>query len=250
MQSETISGLGLRYRGVKLAQAQGSPEAHKAHRKWAHEKTGEAAALGVNAYLAFLSVANEGVDLVVSLEEVRQGNKWGLLAALPILSIGGLRLLDEAGKARYLDSESALKLQKLIDEGRIDEAKRLVDNAPVAPKGIGPNDMIPDGISFDIANPKYRQFKSGEDILEYTLEGSEITVDWVNGKGASSMMKSILEAGGAGVTKISGYVTDKLGDASDAALKRLGDRMARDLGDGWKAVIETRGDRRFLIFTK
>jgi hypothetical protein len=120
----------------------------------------------------------------------------------------------------------------------------------LAPKGIGPNDMIPDGISFDIANPKFRQFKSGDDILEYTLEGGELTIDWVNGKGASFMMKSILDADGAGVTRISGYVTDKLGDASNAALQRLGDRMARDLGDGWKAIIEVRGERRFLIFTK
>jgi len=64
------------------------------------------------------------------------------------------------------------------------------------------------------------------------------------------MIKSILAADGAGVTKISGYVTDKLGDASNAALQRLGDRMARELGDGWKAIIEVRGDRRFLIFTK
>jgi hypothetical protein len=110
--------------------------------------------------------------------------------------------------------------------------------------------MIPDGISFDIANPKFRQFKSGDDILEYTLEGGELTVDWVSGKGASSMMRSILDADGEGVTKISGYVTDKLGGASNAALQRLGDRMARDLGDGWKAIIEVRGDRRFLIFTR
>lgn len=110
--------------------------------------------------------------------------------------------------------------------------------------------MIPDGISFDITNPKYRQFKSSGDLLEYTLEGREITVDWVSGKGASSMMKSILNAEGAGVTKVSGYVTDKFGDASNAALQRLGDRMARGLGNGWKAIIEVRGDRRFLIFTK
>lgn len=110
--------------------------------------------------------------------------------------------------------------------------------------------MIPNGISFDIANPKYRQFKSGDNLLEYTLQGSEITVDWVNGKRASSMMRSILDADGAGVTKISGYVTDKLGDASNAALQRLGSRMARELGISWKAVVEVRGDRKFLIFTK
>jgi hypothetical protein len=110
--------------------------------------------------------------------------------------------------------------------------------------------MIPDGISFDIANPKFRQFKSGDDILEYTLEDGEITVDWVSGKGASSMMKSILDADGAGVTKISGYVTDKLGGASNAVLQRLGDRVMKELGDDWKAIIEVRGDRRFLIFTR
>jgi hypothetical protein len=79
--------------------------------------------------------------------------------------------------------------------------------------------MIPDGISFDITNAKFRQFKSGDDILEYTFEGGEITVDWVSGKGASSMMRSILDADGAGVTKISGYVTDKLGGASNAVLQ-------------------------------
>jgi len=54
--------------------------------------------------------------------------------------------------------------------------------------------MIPDGLSFDIANPKYRQFKSSDDVLEYTLDGGEITVDWVSGKNASSMMKAILDA--------------------------------------------------------
>ena len=116
--------------------------------------------------------------------------------------------------------------------------------------GIGPDDMIPDGISFDIANPKYRQFKSGDNILEYTLEGGEITIDWVSGKGASTMMTSILDADGASVSMISGYVTDKLGDASNLALQRLGDRMARQLGGDWTAIIEVRGDRRFVIFTK
>jgi len=110
--------------------------------------------------------------------------------------------------------------------------------------------MIHDGISFDVANPKFRQFKSGNDILEYTLDGIAITIDWVSGKGAASMMKSILDADGAGVTKISGYVTDKLGDAPNAVLQRFGDRMARELGDGWKAVIEMRGNRRFLNFSK
>ncbi len=105
--------------------------------------------------------------------------------------------------------------------------------------------MIPEGISFDITNPKFRQFKRRENILEYTRDGSEITVDWVNGKGASSMMKSILDVEGAGILKISGYVTDKLGGASNTALQRLGDRVARE---DWRWLEgSNRGQRRPTI---
>jgi len=110
--------------------------------------------------------------------------------------------------------------------------------------------MIPNGISFDTANPKYRQFKSGDDILEYTLEGGEITVDWVSGKNAASMLKAILDADGAGIAKISGYVTDKLGGAPNAVLQRLGNYMAAQMGGGWKAAIKTIEGRRYLVFTK
>jgi hypothetical protein len=110
--------------------------------------------------------------------------------------------------------------------------------------------MIPEGISFDIANPQYRQFKSGTNILEYTLDRGEITVDWISGKNASSMMKSILEKDGAEVTRISGYVTDKLGGASDAALQRLANQTANQLGGGWKGTIQKIEGRRYVVFTK
>jgi hypothetical protein len=110
--------------------------------------------------------------------------------------------------------------------------------------------MAPDGISFDASNPKYRQFVRGDDILEYTLEDGEITVDWVNGRDAASMMASILEAEGEEVARISGYVTDKLGDASDDALKRLGRRMAARVGVEWTTTIQKIEGRRYLVFTK
>jgi len=110
--------------------------------------------------------------------------------------------------------------------------------------------MIPDGLSFDIANPKYRQFRSGDDILEYTLDGGEITVDWVSGKNVSSMMEAILDTDGTGVNRISGYVTDKLGGASNAALQRLGNQMAGQMSGSWKAVIEMIEGRRYLVFMK
>jgi hypothetical protein len=72
----------------------------------------------------------------------------------------------------------------------------------------------------------------------------------VSGENASSMMKAILDADGAGVTRISGYVTDKLGGASNAALERLGSQMVRQLGGGWEATIEMIEGRRYLVFTK
>lgn len=115
---------------------------------------------------------------------------------------------------------------------------------------IGSAEMIPDGLSFDIDNPKYRQFKQGEDILEYTLEGGEITVDWVSGTSAASMLKIILDADGAGVTRISGYVTDKLGRASNIVLERFGQRLAGQLGVGWKVTVEMIEGRKYLLFTR
>ena len=110
--------------------------------------------------------------------------------------------------------------------------------------------MISDEISFDITNPKYRQFKSADCILEYTLIGTEIIVDWVCGNDAASMIKSILDVDGQGITRISGYATDKLGRASDATLQRLADRVASQLDGGWKASIKEIVGRRYVVFTK
>ena len=132
----------------------------------------------------------------------------------------------------------------------IADPARLAENSILVSRGKGPDDMIPDEISFDFANPKYRQFKSGENTLEYTLEGGEITVDWMSGNDAALMIKTIMDADGAGVTRISGYVTDKLGGASDAALRRLGNQMTGQLGSGWKATIQMIEGRRYLVFTK
>jgi hypothetical protein len=110
--------------------------------------------------------------------------------------------------------------------------------------------MISDGISFDAGNPKYRQFKRGDDILEDTLKGSEITVDWVSGTDASSMMNAILKVDGNDVTSISGYVTDKLGNASNAAVQRLGKRMASQLDGDWTSAIQSIEGRRYLKLKK
>lgn len=104
--------------------------------------------------------------------------------------------------------------------------------------------MDHDRFSFDIANPKFRQFRSGDNVLKYTLKDGEIIVDWVSGKNVSSMIKAILSVDGEGVSRISGYVTDKLGGLSNRSLYRFADHVARQLGGNWTITIETVRNRR------
>ena len=108
----------------------------------------------------------------------------------------------------------------------------------------------PQGFSFDVANPKYRRLKSGDNLVEYTLGAGEITIDWISGNNAAFMIKSILDADGVGVTRISGYVTDKLGGVSDEVLQRFAGQIAGHLGVGWKATIEIIEGRRYLVISK
>ena len=119
-----------------------------------------------------------------------------------------------------------------------------------APKGIGPDDAVPEGFSFDVDNPVYRQLKDGDQVLQYSLKGEELAVDWVDGGGAASMLKRILAAEGSGVRRISGYATDKLASLSDNALLRYGNQVASSLGEGWKASIEFVANKRYLVFTR
>jgi hypothetical protein len=114
---------------------------------------------------------------------------------------------------------------------------------------IEPGDEVPEGLSADATNPSYRTFKAGDSILEYAVNGSEMKVDWVesgNGGSLASMLKSVLSTEGQ-ISKIVGYTTEKLGNASDAAVQRLGNQVANALGEGWTASVEWQGQKRYLI---
>lgn len=113
---------------------------------------------------------------------------------------------------------------------------------------VGSESDIPEGFSVDAENPKYRIYKSGASILEYTIEEREITIDWLEGRDAAQMLKSILEQEGKEIERIAGYVTDRLGSISAAVLQRFGDRIAFKLGRSWKATIQIIAGRRYLIF--
>lgn len=116
-------------------------------------------------------------------------------------------------------------------------------------QGIGPDDPIPDGFSYDIDQPKYRIYKIGSDKLEYSVNGDELDVDFVKGAGAN-MLKAVVDAEGNAIAKIKGYTTDKLGTPSNHVVLRYGRMVARRLGPGWNASIRFDGQKRYLEFTR
>ncbi len=62
------------------------------------------------------------------------------------------------------------------------------------------------------------------------------------------MIRAVLDADGEGIAKISGYVTDKLGRASDEAPQKLGRRTVKSVGGGWVVRTEIIAGRRYVVF--
>lgn len=112
--------------------------------------------------------------------------------------------------------------------------------------GIAPNDAVPEGFSFDVADPRYRRVKLANRLIEYTITDSELTIDWLDGPMATLMLQLILDAEPKSVTNVSGYLTNELGRASDASIERFGRRLASQLLGDWTAKLVTIEGRRFL----
>ena len=108
----------------------------------------------------------------------------------------------------------------------------------------------PDGFSIDPDKPKFRSFEYENGVVDYTHEGFEITVDWVNGKDFATMLNAILAVDGEGVSTVRGYVTDKLGEASDSVLIRFARRVAFELDGDWNADLRPLGRKRYLVFSR
>lgn len=116
-------------------------------------------------------------------------------------------------------------------------------------QGISPDDIVPDGFSYDVDQPKYRTYKDGINKLEYSVNGDELDVDFGEGTG-TIMLQMVINAEGQTIKKIKGYTTDKLGTLSDETVLRYGQIVARQLGIDWQASIRFDGHKRYLEFTR
>jgi hypothetical protein len=76
----------------------GTPESiAKAERHW-YKRAAEAEEIGVDTYLTFLSVANEGADWVVVVDELHNGNHQASLAFLLFVTAGSVKVVSKSGE--------------------------------------------------------------------------------------------------------------------------------------------------------
>jgi len=115
---------------------------------------------------------------------------------------------------------------------------------------IGPDDEFPEGFSCLQGTPFYRQYKKAESRLDYTIDQDRIYIDWIVGKDTWELLKAVVDQEGPTIKIVEGYLTAKLEHATDAAIERLGKRIAGKLGRDWKSVIERKEGRRFIAFVK
>lgn len=127
--------LNTAYNAAKIALADNGKgdkrsEAVRAWRLEAQQRTGEAAALGVEAYFAFLSIVNEGADLVVTVTDLSQGKWQSMIGLLPFISAGGVKIVDKLGNTRYLDNATVNKIRNLGPDADPTKVAKIIDEAP------------------------------------------------------------------------------------------------------------------------
>lgn len=125
------------------------------------------------------------------------------------------------------------RLAKELAERRIREAEeqaakdaaeaagKAAGNAPKsgpAPKAYEPGDDYPEGLSFESGNPSTRAARAGDNLLEYSINGDVLNLDYVEGLASPRLLLRILKSDPAAcsIKKITGYTTLALEKVPDA----------------------------------
>jgi hypothetical protein len=99
-------------------------------RQTVQQRSTLAARIGTEAYLSFLSITNEGTDLVVTVSDLADGNYMSAIGLLPFVSNGGIKFVDELGNAKYLDNSQANSAVAASFAGDVGKIRKIVENAP------------------------------------------------------------------------------------------------------------------------
>ncbi|MFN7292021.1 MAG: HNH endonuclease, partial [bacterium] len=112
------------------------PEGMAEYRRLAQQRTAYAAKIGTEMYLGVLSVTNEGSDIVLTVSELSEGNYYAAIGLLPLVSVGGIKIVDELGNAKYLNNTEAHKAINASQQNKVDDLRKIIDDAPNTPKVI------------------------------------------------------------------------------------------------------------------
>ncbi len=91
---ENSFATGMQFRAARVP----TPENQAELAKFWYRKAGEAVEAGVDAYLGILSITNEGLDWVITVDEIAKGNYWAAVGFLPVVTGGTIKVVDKAGE--------------------------------------------------------------------------------------------------------------------------------------------------------
>ena len=98
--------------------------------------------IGVSVYLGFLSIANEGIDLVVTVDELSQGNWAASLGLLPFIPAGGaVRIVDSLGNSKLINNKVMDKIRNLGDKSG-ESVLKIIDKIPVDTWCFSPETLV------------------------------------------------------------------------------------------------------------
>jgi hypothetical protein len=128
--AESRTEVRARYDYNILSDPKTQVEAAQSFRKKWYKDAAEMTEMGVSAYLGFLSIANEGIDLVVTVDELSKGNWVAAVGLLPFIPAGGaVRIVDKLGNSKLIDNAMMTKISKLGDNAAA-VRNRILDSIP------------------------------------------------------------------------------------------------------------------------
>jgi hypothetical protein len=95
---ENSFATGMQFRAARTP----TPENQAGLAKFWYRKAGEAVEASVDAYLGILSITNEGLDWVITVDEIGKGNYWAAAGFLPIVAGGTIKVVDKAGEVVHI----------------------------------------------------------------------------------------------------------------------------------------------------
>jgi RHS repeat-associated protein len=125
------------------------------------------------------------MDIVLTVSELSQGNYYAAIGLLPIVSVGGIKLVDEFGNIKYLNNAEARRAIAAAQNDYLGVVRQIIDDAPRsgewvsdAMKGFRNGEIIPDSVLKRLSsrlrnNTRIIKNEWAQEILDKTGDGAQ-----------------------------------------------------------------------------